>query len=59
VRHYRLGEEPARDPRDASTVDERLQMMWSLAREGWSIAGRAMPMYDRASMPGVLVRGSR
>jgi hypothetical protein len=30
--------------------------MWRLAREGWSLAGRELPVYDRASMPTRLYR---
>ena len=34
-------------------------MMWELACQGWLLAGRAMPDYDRASMPGRVIRRSR
>lgn len=59
LRRYRLGEEPKRDPLDASTVDERIGMMWRLSKEGWSVARREMPTYQRSSMPGQMVRRAR
>jgi len=59
VRRYRLGEEPKRDPLDASSVDERIRMVWPLTKEGWAVAGRQMPNYDRSSMPGRVARRER
>ena len=51
-----LGTPPACNVRDETTVDERLAMMWPLAREAWSVAGLPIPDYERASTPGVLRR---
>ncbi|MBN8615665.1 MAG: hypothetical protein J0L92_34035 [Deltaproteobacteria bacterium] len=33
IRKLRLGEEELVDPRDTSTVDERLALVWQLTRE--------------------------
>jgi len=30
--------------------------MYALALEGWAIAGRPLPEYERATMPGKIVR---
>jgi hypothetical protein len=51
VRVYRLGEEPPADLSAVTTAEGRLAMMWPLALEAWSVAGRALPTYDRATMP--------
>ena len=59
MRRYRLGEEPHRDPLDASTIEDRIGAMWALSKEGWAVARREMPNYDRSSMPGRLVRRER
>ena len=39
-----------------ATPEERLATMWRLALDAWSVSGRALPRYDRASMPGRIVR---
>jgi hypothetical protein len=57
VRAYRLEAEPARDPLDRSTIDERLAMMWPLAVQAWSVAARALPNYARSEAPGKVIRG--
>ena len=59
VRRFALGHEPLRDPFDVSTVDERIAMMWPLAREAWSVAGKAIATYERHDMPGALIRRER
>jgi len=59
IRRFALGAEPIRDPLDRSTLDERIAMMWPLAREAWSVAGLSIPTYDRVNMPGELVRRGR
>jgi hypothetical protein len=56
VRSYAITDEPIRDPFDRSTVDERLAAMWPLAKEAWSVAGKAIPDYERSAAPGRLVR---
>lgn len=59
VRRYDLGREPLRDPLDRSTIDERIAMMWPLAKEAWSVAGKPIANYERKDMPGALVRRQR
>ena len=59
VRRFELGQEPLRDPTDQSTVDERLAMMWPLAKEAWSVAGKPIAAYERKDMPGTLTRRER
>jgi hypothetical protein len=56
IRRYRLGEEPGDDLSDLTTAEERLAKMWALAREGWALAGRELPTYDRANIPMRLFR---
>ncbi len=51
VRKYRLGEEPSDDLRDSTTAEERLQMMWQLAVDAWSLADRPIPDYNRNEAP--------
>jgi len=59
IRKYALGEEPAVDPLDRSTVDERLASMWPLARAAYRLAGVPLPTYSRAQMPGIMIRKSQ
>jgi hypothetical protein len=56
IRRYRLGDEPLDDVSDVTTAAERLASMWRLAQEGWRLAGRELPVYDRASTPTRLYR---
>jgi hypothetical protein len=56
IRKLRLGEEELVDPRDTSTVDERLALVWQLTREAWSFQGREIPDYERRDAPGVVLR---
>jgi hypothetical protein len=56
VRRIALRDEPLTDSRDTSTVDERLALVWSLTRQQWAFAGRDIPAYTRAEMPGRIVR---
>lgn len=57
IRRYRLGQEPLDDLSDTTTPEERLAMMWPLAREGWLLAGRSLPMYSRDNLPSRIFRG--
>jgi hypothetical protein len=34
-------------------------MMWPLAKEAWSVAGKPIASYERKNMPGVLVQRQR
>jgi hypothetical protein len=56
VRVYRQGSEPPDDLSATSTPEERLAMMWPLALEAFSLAGRSMPAYRRAEAPVALRR---
>jgi len=51
IRKYRLGEEPSEDLRESTTAEERLQMMWQLAVDAWSLTGRPIPDYRRSEAP--------
>jgi hypothetical protein len=51
VRKYRLGEEPSDDLSDSTTPEERLEMMWPLALEAWTLAGKPLPDYERSAAP--------
>ena len=56
VRRSRLGEEPPDELSASTTVAERLSMMWPLAVEAWTLAGRELPTYTRAETPIRVVR---
>jgi len=51
VRVYRLGEEPGDDQSRLNTAEERLAVMWELAREAWALTGKPMPEYPRHQTP--------
>lgn len=59
IRRVALRDEELTDPRDTATVDERIALVWTLTRQQWAFAGREMPKYTRAEMPGRLVRVGR
>jgi hypothetical protein len=56
VRAYALGEEPSDDLSASTTAEERLAMMWPLARTAWSLAGLTVPDYPRSQAPGRVIR---
>jgi hypothetical protein len=56
IRRYALGAEPPEDASDDTTAAERIAAMWPLAVEGWKLAGRPMPAYDRSNIPGRFFR---
>jgi hypothetical protein len=56
VARYRLGDEPGDDVSDVTTPAQRIAMMWELAESAWKAAGRALPTYDRRSIPCRLFR---
>jgi hypothetical protein len=58
IRVYRLGEEPDDDLSSETTDSDRLDMMWRLALDAWASAGRSLPEYSRAEMPGRILRGA-
>ena len=51
VRKYRLGSEPSDDLSDQTTAEQRLEMMWPLALEAWSLTGKRIPDYARRETP--------
>jgi hypothetical protein len=51
VRKYRLGAEPSEDLSGSTTAEERIEMMWPLAVEAWTLAGRPLPDYARDQAP--------
>ena len=51
IRKYRLGEEPSDDLSGSTTPTQRLEMMWPLALEAWSLTGKPMPDYARDEAP--------
>ena len=51
IRKYRLGEEPSDDLSDSTTPAQRLEMMWPLALEAWSLTGKPLPDYARDEAP--------
>jgi hypothetical protein len=51
VRVFRLGEAPGDDLSEETTAVQRLGMMWPLALEAWTLAGRPLPAYDRSETP--------
>jgi hypothetical protein len=56
IRRVSLREEPLSDARDRSSVDERIARVWRLTKELWAFANLPMPTYERAEMPGRIVR---
>ena len=51
IRKYRLGEEPSDDLSESTTPAQRLEMMWPLALEAWSLTGKPLPDYARDEAP--------
>ena len=58
VRRFRLEDAPGPDLSATTTAEERLAMMWPLACEVWSLAGRVIPDYPRDRMPIRVIRPS-
>jgi len=56
IRRYELGEEPGDDLSATTTGAERIEMMWPLARDAWSFAGRSIPDYPRNQTPIQVIR---
>ena len=59
IRRVGLRDEELTDARDASTVDERIALVWTLTRRQWAFSGRPIPTYTRAEMPGTVLRPKR
>ncbi|MCC6644888.1 MAG: hypothetical protein IT374_04865 [Polyangiaceae bacterium] len=47
---------PSVEAQDASA---RVAMVWRVTLDAWASSGRPMPEYDRANMPGRILRGAR
>ena len=56
ARVYRLGEEPGDDLSALSTPEQRLTMVAVLTRRMWELTGQPVPSYERAAMPGRVLR---
>ena len=56
ARVYRLGEEPGDNLSAHTTPEQRLAMVTELTRRMWELTGRPVPSYQRAAMPGRVVR---
>ena len=56
IRVFRLGEEQGDDLSECTTPEERIAMMWPLAVDAWTSAGRRLPEYSRDRMPGRIAR---
>jgi hypothetical protein len=54
-----LGSEELADPRIPESVDERIALVWTLTRQQWAFAGKALPRYERSQMPTRILRPSK
>jgi len=59
VKKYRLGEEPSDDLSGSTTAAERLAMVQELSDQAWLMTGRELPVYDRETIPGRVLRNQR
>jgi hypothetical protein len=51
VRKFHLGSEPSDDLSAFTTPEQRLEMMWPLALEAWTLTDKPFPDYDRSAVP--------
>lgn len=51
IRKFRLGEEPDDDLSETTTAKERLEMMWPMTVDAWTLAGKKIPDYPREKAP--------
>lgn len=58
VRRFTLAAEPSEDLRGETTAEQRLEMMWPLALDAWTLAGWPLPDYPRGAAPVRLVAAS-
>ncbi len=56
VRVYRLADQPGDDLSEATTAEERLEMVWELTARMWELTAQPRPSYTRARMPVRVVR---
>ena len=57
VRRVALRSQPPDNLSGSTTAEERLAMMWPLAVEAWTLAGRVLPGYSRNETPVRVLRG--
>jgi hypothetical protein len=51
IRKHSLDSRESDDLSPFTTAEERLQMMWPLALEAWSLTGRPLPDHTRGDAP--------
>ena len=51
IQKFRLGAEPGDNLSLTTTTENRLEIMWLLALEAWSLTGQAIPDYERKDAP--------
>jgi len=51
VHKYRMGSDPSDDLSESTTAEQRLEMMWPLTLEAWSLTGQPIPDYTRSNTP--------
>jgi hypothetical protein len=56
IRKFRLGEEPDDDLSETTTAKERLEMMWPMTVDAWTLAGKKIPDYPREKTPIRVIR---
>ena len=56
IRAFHLGEEPVDDLRATTTAAERLNMVWQLTVDAWTLSGRKIPDYPRNETPVRIIR---
>ncbi|HYV97175.1 MAG TPA: hypothetical protein VE967_06960 [Gemmatimonadaceae bacterium] len=54
VRVVPLSDQRAGDARVAGTAADRIALVRELSERGWSLTGRPLPSYTRATMPVVI-----
>ena len=55
VRMFTLAAKPRDDLSGETTAEQRIEMMWPLALDAWTLAGLPIPDYARAAAPVRLV----
>ena len=56
VQVYPLADQPGDDLSEATTAEERIEMVWELTARMWELTGRPRPSYTRATMPVRVIR---
>lgn len=56
VRAFRLGDEPTDNLSATTTASERLDMVWQLTVDAWTLSGRKIPDYPRNEAPVRIIR---